>query len=67
LAKILLIKFLLNLDIARVHCSVIFLKLVREKKIIKSNNTNEFNEFLFNDMLDEKHWIEQIKADMIAD
>jgi len=43
-----------------------FAKLVRERKIVNLN-TNKSNEFMFNEISDERHWIEQIKVYMIAD
>lgn len=56
-----------SLKLSKEVLAMTFAKLVREKKIIEPNNTNKSNAFMFNDILDEQHWIEQIKANMIAD
>lgn len=55
-----------SLKLSKEVLAMTFVKLVREKEIIKSNTTNNSNDLMFNDILDEKHWIEQIKTDMIA-
>nr|WP_315220929.1 hypothetical protein [uncultured Flavobacterium sp.] len=59
-------KNLKSLKLSKEVLAMTFVKLVREKEIIKSNTTNNSNEFISNDILNEKHWIEQIKTDMIA-
>ena len=43
-----------------------FAKLARERKIINFNKYKSI-ELMFNDISDEKYWIEQIKLHMIAD
>lgn len=56
-----------SLKLSKEVLAMTFAKLVREKKIIEPNNTNKSNAFIFNDISDEQHWIEQIKTNMIAD
>lgn len=55
-----------SLKLSKEVLATTFAKLVSERKIINPN-TNKSSEFMFNDISDEKHWIEQIKAHMIAD
>jgi len=55
-----------TLKLSKEVLAMTFAKLARQRKIINFN-TNRSIELMFNDISDEKHWIEQIKAHMIAD
>ncbi|REG99001.1 hypothetical protein [Flavobacterium aquicola] len=54
-----------TLKLSKEVLAMTFAKLARERKIINFN-TNKSIELMFNDISDEKHWIEQIKVHMIA-
>ena len=55
-----------TLKLSKEVLAMTFAKLARERKIINFN-TNKSIELMFNDISDEKHWIEQIKVHIIAD
>ena len=56
-----------SLTLSKEVLAMTFVKLVTEKKVIKSDNKNKSQKSIYKDISDEKHWTEKIRTQMIAD